>query len=146
MISESKLDNSFPDEQFLIEGYGAPFRLDRNRLWVEIVLFVPSDIPAKLLSVNISFESFFVEITFWKKKRLLNCSSNPKSSNIESHLNFIQVYKCLSKYEYTILLDFNSWKLDSSMKAFCETYNFHSLVKEATCFKNPDERIHHALA
>ena len=64
MISESKLDNSFPDEQFLIEGYGAPFRLDRNRLWVEIVLFVPSDIPAKLLSANISFESFFVEITF----------------------------------------------------------------------------------
>ena len=59
MISESKLDNSFPDEQFLIEGYGAPFRL-----WVEIVLFVPSDIPAKLLSANISFESFFVEITF----------------------------------------------------------------------------------
>ena len=25
MISESKLDNSFPDGQFLIEGYGAPF-------------------------------------------------------------------------------------------------------------------------
>ena len=46
MISESKLDNSFPDEQFLIEGYGAPIRLDRNRLWVEIVLFFPSDIPA----------------------------------------------------------------------------------------------------
>ena len=25
MISESKLDNSFPDGQFLIEGYSAPF-------------------------------------------------------------------------------------------------------------------------
>ena len=25
MISESKLDNSFPDGQFLIEGYGTPF-------------------------------------------------------------------------------------------------------------------------
>ena len=28
--------------------------------------------------------------------------------------------------------------LDSSMKAFCEIYKFRSLVKEATCFKNPE--------
>ena len=28
--------------------------------------------------------------------------------------------------------------LDSSMKASSETYKFRSFVKEATCFKNPD--------
>ena len=27
--------------------------------------------------------------------------------------------------------------MDSSIKAFCETYKFCSLVKGATCFKNP---------
>ena len=30
MISETKLDNSFPDGQFLVEGYSKPYRIDRN--------------------------------------------------------------------------------------------------------------------
>ena len=30
MISETKLDNSFPDGQFLVEGYSKPYRTDRN--------------------------------------------------------------------------------------------------------------------
>ena len=40
MISESKLDDSFPDSQFLIEGFGKPFRLDRNRNGGGIMLFI----------------------------------------------------------------------------------------------------------
>ena len=31
VVSDTKLDNSFPTNQFLIEGYLKPFRLDRNR-------------------------------------------------------------------------------------------------------------------
>lgn len=31
MISETKLDESFPEGQFLIEGFTIPFRLDRNK-------------------------------------------------------------------------------------------------------------------
>ena len=31
MISESKLDDSFPDSQFLMKGFGKPFRADRKR-------------------------------------------------------------------------------------------------------------------
>ena len=46
MISESKLDDSFPDSQFFIEGFGKPFRLDRNRNGGGIMLFIQSDIPA----------------------------------------------------------------------------------------------------
>ena len=30
MISETKLDHSFPEGQFFIDGYHAPFRYDRN--------------------------------------------------------------------------------------------------------------------
>ena len=30
MISETKLDQSFPTNQFMINGFSAPFRLDRN--------------------------------------------------------------------------------------------------------------------
>ena len=30
LISEAKLDDSFPNGQFLIKGYSAPYRLDRD--------------------------------------------------------------------------------------------------------------------
>ena len=31
MVSESKLDDSFPDSHFLTEGFSKSFRLDQNR-------------------------------------------------------------------------------------------------------------------
>ena len=40
MISESKLDDSFPDGQFLTAGYGKQFRLDRSRNGGGIMLFI----------------------------------------------------------------------------------------------------------
>ena len=30
MISETKIDYSFPINQFIIDGYSTPYRLDRN--------------------------------------------------------------------------------------------------------------------
>ena len=69
MISESKLDYSFLDSQFLIEGFGKPFRLDRNRDGGGITLFIQSDVIAKVISTDKNpFESFYVELNFRKKK------------------------------------------------------------------------------
>ena len=39
MISETKLDNSFPVSQFLIDSYTPPFRLDRDNNVGGIMLF-----------------------------------------------------------------------------------------------------------
>ena len=38
MISETKLDDSIPDDQFLVEGYHASFRFDRNKCGGGIIL------------------------------------------------------------------------------------------------------------
>ena len=91
MTSESKLDNSFSDGKFLIEGYRASFRLDWNKLGGGVMLSVRSDIPTKLIYFDIGFESFFFELNFRRKKWLLIFSHNHKRSYVESHLN------CLSK-------------------------------------------------
>ena len=40
MISETKLDSSFPEGQFLIPGYSSPYRLDRNCRGGGIMLYV----------------------------------------------------------------------------------------------------------
>ena len=68
MISETKLDSSFPTGQFLINGYSEPFRIDRNSQGGGIMLYVREDIPPKLLGVETSpTEGFYVEINLRKK-------------------------------------------------------------------------------
>ena len=128
MISESKLDDSFPDSQFLIEGFGKPFRLDRNRNGGGIMWFIRSDIPAKVISTDKNpFESFYVELNFRKKKWLLSCSYNPNNENIESHLNGLtrSIASLSLKYENIILLgDFNSCMDDSPMIGFVKLTNY----------------------
>ena len=47
MISETKIDKSFPWGQFKINGFIKPVRLDRNSNGGGIMLFVLEDIPAK---------------------------------------------------------------------------------------------------
>ena len=45
MISETKLDQSFPVNHFMINGFSAPFRLDRNDKVGVIILYIREDIP-----------------------------------------------------------------------------------------------------
>ena len=84
MISETKVDDSFPDGQVFLDGFGAPFRLNRNKNGGAIMLYIRNDIPAKVVfKDDRPIESFSVELNFRKKKWLLICSYNPKHSSIE---------------------------------------------------------------
>ena len=47
MISETKLDKSFPKNEFLIPGFTEPYREDRNCHGGGIILYVRSGIPSK---------------------------------------------------------------------------------------------------
>ena len=78
MISQTKIDDSFPVGQFLIEGFCTPYRLDRNSKGGGILLYVREDIPSNLITVDISpIESFYVELNLRNNKWLINCSYNP---------------------------------------------------------------------
>ena len=106
MVSETKLDDSFPEGQFLIKGFHLPFTFDRNRNGGGIVLYVREDTLAKFLSHNFpSAESFFIDINLHKKKWLINCSYNPHKSNIGKHLDIINTLldTLSTKYENIVL-------------------------------------------
>ena len=80
MISEKKIGDTFPESQFLIQGFSTPYRLDRTARGGGILLYIRRDIPSKILkkiTVNKSFEGFFVELNLRSKKWLLGCSYNP---------------------------------------------------------------------
>ena len=60
LISEIKIDSSFPTTQFQIEGY-ATYRLDRNTNGGGILLYIREDIPSTLLNSDMSIEHFCIE-------------------------------------------------------------------------------------
>ena len=70
MISETKLDSSFPQAQFRMERYAPLFRYDRNYHGGGILLFLREDIPTKIISITPlkEFEGIFVKLKFRKKK------------------------------------------------------------------------------
>ena len=45
-------------------GYALPCRLDRSQFGGCIMVFVREDIPSRVLSLNKSIESFFIELNF----------------------------------------------------------------------------------
>ena len=62
MISETKLDSSFPKEQFHLHGFSEPYSLDRNGNGGGILVFIREDIPSKLIKSQMKIEVFFVEL------------------------------------------------------------------------------------
>ena len=68
MISETKLDSSFPQTQFRTEGYAIPqFRNDGNSHGGDIKLFIRKDVPAKKISITPlkEFAEIFVELNLY---------------------------------------------------------------------------------
>ena len=95
LLSKTKLDETFPLEQFLISGFAKPLRLDRNIKGGGIMLFIRHNIPFRLLKPgNLPFntKALFVEINLRKKKWLMCCSCNPNKSLINKYINTINKY------------------------------------------------------
>ena len=141
VISETKLDDSFPEGQFKIPGYSSPFRLDWDQNGGGIMVFVCEDITAKFLSFEDKpNEALFIELNFRKKKWLLSCLYNTNKNNISNYLqrlrNSLDLYS--AKYENIILIgDFSVIPEQSHIETFCESYGLKNLIKVLTCYKNP---------
>ena len=70
MISEAKLDESFPESQFLMDGFTPPYRMDRNTNGGGTALYVREDLPSRQISFkndDKDIKHFFVEINLCKK-------------------------------------------------------------------------------
>ena len=79
LVSETKLDISFPAAQFFMNGFSKPYRLYRNDKGGGIMLYVRDHIPSRKvnLEINPNIEAFLIEINLKKRKWLLLCSYNP---------------------------------------------------------------------
>ena len=146
-IQETKLDSSFPPQQFTIEGYSVPYRLDRNRNGGGILVYVREDIPSKQLSKH-NFtqyvEGLFIEINLRKTKLLF--FGGYRSEHTEyglSKSDFLEQLRFgldkYSSYEKILIAgDFNIDLDEDILEEFLFEQNLKSLVKQPTCYKNLD--------
>ena len=119
MVSETKIDDTFPQSQFLMEGFSKPYRLDRTGKGGGILLYIRQDIPS-------------AELNLRSKKWLLGCSHNPHKEKITPHLSNLSTAldKFCTYYENIILLgDFNVEVEEKSMSEFMRLYSLRNLVK-----------------
>ena len=101
MISETKVDDSFPNGQFFFDGFGTLFCLNRNVNGDGIMLYIRNDIPAKVVSTDDKPIESYVELNFRKKKRLFIDLFIHNHSSIESHLDSLSksIDSLSSKYD-----------------------------------------------
>ena len=117
MISEIKIDKTFPSRQFYIGGFTPPYRLDGNCRGGGILVYVREDIPSKLIEMNSSVEVIPIELNLRKKKWLVNCSYNANISNICDHLRSLgkSLDTLPTSYDKVFLMeDFNGEKANIS--------------------------------
>ena len=71
IITESKLDETFPVNQFVIDGFSPSFRADHNKNSGGVIIYVREDIPSRELKTHpptTNFEGIFFEINLKKSK------------------------------------------------------------------------------
>ena len=135
ILTETKLDETFPHAQFFMGGFPKPYRLDCSGNGGGILIYIREDIPSKSLDISpisneIEIESIFIEINLRNRKWLL-AGTAPSALG-----NTLDLY--LEKYDNILLMgDYNCEVVEQAMHVFCETYNLRNLIKVPTCFKNP---------
>ena len=109
-----------------------------------LLLYIKNDISSRSLTdhrLPDNVECFFTEINIRNQKWLLCCLYNPHRNNISNHISHLSkgLDNYVSHYDNILFLgDFNSQPLKNYVNEFCNIYNLSNLVKEPTCYKNPD--------
>ena len=124
VLSETKLDDTYTTNQFMIEGFASPFRADRNAHGGGLLIYVRDNIPSKILynhSLPDNVEAIFIELNLKKGKWLLMEGYNPHKDSIFYFLSHVskEIDANMKNYENLILIgDFNAVNSDLSLTEF----------------------------
>ena len=151
-ITETKLDESFPKHQFVLEG----FNVIRNYFTLNsggIMAFIRDDLtharrPELEFSTHSNIQSLVIECIIRKEKwYFITFYKSPKVNNCD----FIEcvkrtTYDAISHAKETILVgDFNINLIipDNVMvNEVCHVYNVRNLIKHPTCHKSTIRGVH----
>ena len=143
LISETKLDDSFPTAQFQMKGFGVPCRYGRNGKGGGLLLYIREDIQSKLLisKSKYNIETLSVTVNLRKGKWFLNGSYNPHQNLVSNHLECLNrlIDEHSNSFDNFIFIgDFNVSTNHNSMINFCDLNGLRNLINVPTCYKNSD--------
>ena len=110
LLSETKLDESFPSNMFSMEGFRM-FRKDRNQTGGGLIFYVNENIACRVIDLNITdIEVIAIEVIFKNIRWILLGLYKPPSTNDKVFLEQLNkaLNKATEKYDCFILVgDFN---------------------------------------
>ena len=141
-IAETKLDESFSLNRFLLHGFKKPYRIDVSGNSGGLLTYVSSNFPSRQLNDYIlppMFQAIPIEITLRERKWFIISIYNPKSclgaqfiSNLSDLLDFYY-----PRYDDIVIIgDFNLEPSNNVLINFMSQYKLYNLVQKNTCFKS----------
>ena len=146
-IQETKLDNSFPDNQFQVNGFRM-YRNDYTSRSGGIMLYVRDDIQQRrrcdfecIQCDSGKIEHLSVEVSLNEEKWLLvSIYKHPKVKDAD-FVSYIGRFVDTCTTEYKNIMLFGDMNIDVSKKGNClkdvfELHGVKNITREPTCFKN----------
>ena len=122
VISETKIDRSYPDSQFKLQGYNM-FRKDRAKGGGGLLVYISATIPSRKLTLPTTYktlEAIAVDVKIGRRDILILSIYRPPNSSkkesktcgnylqrVESELNSICQWACFKKKTFIIVGDLN---------------------------------------
>ena len=141
LIIETKVDDSFPNAQFKMEGYKS-FRKDRDAFGGGLLFYVNEKLNCRSLQSclpNTIIEILPLELRLLNSKWLILGTYKPPSQNEPTYVSEIQkllTYYCFSYDNILLLGDFNVSFSNKIMKDLCDMFELNHLIKDPICFKS----------
>ena len=149
-IAETKLNSSFPDAQFYIDGYYKLQEFRKDRCYNQgggMLIYIQSGIPCKRLRKlePPDIETIIIELSFGKSKWCIISLYRNEDISPEVFLSKLGsiLDKLLNDYDNVIIIgdiNINSLMKNTSkfeqLQMFCESYDLINLVKVPTCFQS----------
>ena len=141
-IAETKLDDSFSDSQFVLNGFKKPYRLDITKNSGGLLFYIRSNLPSRQLkefSISHSLQAIPIELTLKDSKWLIIIVYNPYTFLGPTFINLLSdlLDFYLKKYDnYLIIGDMNLEDSNVNLKNLLNDYNLVNLIRNKTCFKS----------
>ena len=141
LISETKADESFLNQQFKLNGYKM-FRKDRHRFGGGLIFFVNEQIPIKILSLEaipMDIELLLLEFTVKNQRCLCVGIYRPPSQNQKYFIDHLskKLSQLSCQYDKTMLIGgFNSTINKKSLENVRTIFDLKCLIKKPTWYQS----------
>ena len=138
VLTKTKIDSSFLNQQFYIESFCRPYSLDRNKHGGRFSVYIMENIPSENLKktfLSDNVEGTFIELNLRKNKWLLCATYHPPNQKDDYFFNHlgtaIDVYH--QTYEKFFLIgDFNAEDTESCLSQSLFEYDAKNIVSQKT--------------